>query len=215
MMRSHSRTSLTSAAAGGLFVLALGLAACSSETKETAAWKSPSYAAGPMKNIAVFGGRLDEANRRVLEDGFVTELAAYGVHAVPSYSMFPDGMVPQDQTAVREALQKGGYDGVLVSTFKGVKEQAFAAPGSDWNRGFYSAFWGPGPAEPGTSEYVKFETTLWDPNGGNLVWSTNTRTKDPSLNKNFASNFTHAVVPPLSQAGLIPPKSGQPVSLER
>jgi hypothetical protein len=204
-------SSVTSASA----VLVLGLAACSTPTTETSVWQSPSYAAGPMKNIAVFGGRLNDTDRRILEDGYVARLAEYGVRASPSYAVFPQGQIPQDQAAVRDALQRAGYDGVLVSTLKGVNEQVFAAPGAYWAGGFYNAYWGPGPAAVETNEFVKFETTLWDPKSGKMVWSTVTQTENPTSNKNFVASLTGTVVPSLSQAGLIPPKPGKPVSLAR
>jgi hypothetical protein len=211
MTRSQLRPSLTSAAACVAFGLVV--AACSTPTTETSVWKNPSYAGGPMTNIAVFGGRMSETQRRLLEDGFVNELAAYGVHAAPSYSLFPEGQVPQDQVAVRAALQKGGFDGALVSTLKNVREQVYVAPASDWSGGFYGAFWGPGPVDTEADTFVKFETSLWSPNTGKMVWSTTTQTENPTSNKNFVSSLTGKVVPSLSKAGVIPPKPGQPVSI--
>src|SRR5215831_215754 len=101
---------------GGAALLALVAAACSTPTTETNVWKSPTYAGGPMKNIAVFGGRMNATDRRTLEDGYVAALTSYGVRATPSYSLFPGGQVPQDPAAVRAVLHQGGYDGALVST---------------------------------------------------------------------------------------------------
>jgi hypothetical protein len=203
-------TAITAASAA----LALGLGACSTPTTEISVWQNPSYRSGPMKNIAVFGGRMTESDRRTLEDGYVRTLATYGVHAAPAYSLFPQGEVPHDQAAVRSTLQSGGYDGALVSTLKGVHEQVFVAPGASWDGGFYNGFWGPGPTEVGTDQFVKFETSLWSVGSGSLVWSTTTQTENPTSNRNFVSSLTGTVVPSLSQAGLIPP-SGKPVSLLR
>jgi hypothetical protein len=212
-MRSQPRPSCVFAVAS--VGLALGLAACSTPTTETNVWQNPSYAAGPMRSVAVFAGRMNDTDRRTLEDGYVAELTAYGVRAAPSYTLFPDGQIPQDQAAVRAALQKGGYDGALVSTLKGVHEQVFVAPGADWGGGFDTGFWGPGPAAVEANEFVKFETTLWSPSSGKLVWSTITQTENPTSNKNFVSSLTSTVVPSLSKAGLIPPQPGKPVSLAR
>jgi hypothetical protein len=166
-----------------------------------------------MTNVAVFAGRTNETQRRILEDGYVSALAEYGVHAAPSYALFPQGQVPQDQVVVRAALQKGGYDGALISTLKNVREQAYVAPAADWSGGFYGAFWGPGPASVEMDAFVKFETSLWSPGTGNMVWSTTTQTENPTSNKNFVSSLTAKVVPSMSKAGLIPQKLGQPVSI--
>src|SRR5262245_39453069 len=149
----------------GAAALALVAAACSTSTTETNVWKSPTYAGGPMKNVAVFAGRVNATDRRTLEDGYVAALGAYGRRATPSYARFPGGQVPQDQAAVRTVLQQGGYDGAIVSTLKGVTEQILVAPDAYWGAGFYGAYWGPGaPVYAQTDQFVNFETTVWNPN---------------------------------------------------
>jgi hypothetical protein len=169
-----------------------------------------------MKNIAVFAGRVNGTDRRVLEDGYVSALTSYGVHATPSYSLFPGGQVPQDQAAVRSVLQQNGYDGALVSTLQGVSEQVVVAPDAGWGDGFYGAYWGAGaPAYAETNQFVKFETTLWNPSSGKMVWSAVTQTENPTSGQNFVASLTNKVVPSLAKAGLIPARQGAPVSLAR
>ena len=51
-------------AAAGASAAAALLVACSTPTTETNVWKSPTYAAGPMKNIAVFAGQMNEILNR-------------------------------------------------------------------------------------------------------------------------------------------------------
>jgi hypothetical protein len=187
------------------------LSACSTPTTETNVWKSPTYAAGPMKTIAVFAGRVDPTQRHTLEDSFVSALSAYGVRATQSYTLFGD-QVPPDQSTIRAALRNGGYDGALVSTLKGVSERVLVTPDADWGTGFYGAYWGPGaPVYAQTDQFVKFETTLWDPNSGKMVWSAVTQTENPTSGKDFATSLTKEVVPSMAKAGLFP--MGQPVSL--
>jgi hypothetical protein len=170
-----------------------------------------------MNNIAVFAGRVNATDRRTLEDGYVTALASHGVHATPSYSLFPQGQVPQDQAAIRSALQQGNFDGALVSTMKGVTEKVLVPPDANWGGGFYGAYWGPGaPVYAQTDQFVKFETTLWNPNSGKMVWSAITQTENPTSGPNFVSSLTGKVVPSLAQAGLIPPvPQGGPISIVR
>jgi hypothetical protein len=159
----------------------------------------------------VFAGRVDPTQRHTIEDGLVSALSAYGAHATQSYSIFGD-QVPPDQAAVRTTLKNGGYDGALVSTLKGVSEHVLVAPDADWGTGFYGAYWGPGaPVYAETDQFVKFETTLWDPNSGKMVWSAITQTENPTSGKDFVSSLTKAVVPSMAKAGLLP--MGQPISL--
>lgn len=55
-MRAELRSNMPRAAAGASTALAVFAVACSTPTPETNVWKSPTYAAGPMKNIAGFYG---------------------------------------------------------------------------------------------------------------------------------------------------------------
>jgi hypothetical protein len=213
-MRITARPPLSRAAcasSGLAVVAALGFAsACSTPTTETNVWKSSSYSAGPMKKIAVFGGKMNETDRRTLEDAFVGALARYGTRATPSYAIFANQTPPPDQAAIRTTLQSAGYDGALVSTLKGIQDQVYVAPDTDWAGGFYGAYWG-APAYVQTDQFVKFETTLWDPGSGKMVWSTTTQTENPSSNKDFDQSLLKTVVPSMAKAGLLP--MGQPVAL--
>ncbi len=212
-MRAELRSNIPRAAAGASLALALVAVACSTPTTETNVWKSPTYSAGPMSNVAVFGGRVDPSQRRTLEDGLVSSLSAHGVHATQSYTLFGD-QVPSDQATIRTALKNGGYDGALVSALKGVSDRTFIEPGADWGTGFYGAYWGAGaPAYAMTDQFVKFETTLWSTNSGKMVWSAMTQTENPMSGQDFVSSLTKTIVPSLAKAGFIPAKGGEPVSM--
>ena len=70
-----------------------------------------------MKNIVVFGGRLNPTNRRTLEDGFVSALSTHGVRATASYTLFPGDLPGKDQA--RAVMQDAGVDGVIVASIGG------------------------------------------------------------------------------------------------
>src|SRR5882724_5129813 len=147
-MQGKPRSLLGRAAAIGA-VLALGCST-STPTEITNVWRDPSYAAGPMKNMIIFGGRLNATNRRSLEDGFVSALSSRGVHATASYTLFPDALPRQDQA--RAALQRNGIDGVLVASMRGKTEQPTLVPGAYAGGGFWDGYYGPGwggPYDPG------------------------------------------------------------------
>ncbi|MGD0674997.1 MAG: hypothetical protein ABSC94_06225 [Polyangiaceae bacterium] len=199
-----------------LAIFAIGSIGCTTPTTETNVWKNQSYTGGPMKEIAVFAFRLNETDRRTLEDQFASALRGYGVHATPSYAIFPEEL--PDPASVRGTLQGSGYDGALVSTLRGVSEQVMVTPDADWPGGFTSAYTGPGgPVYGQTDQYVKFETSMWSPSSGKMVWSTVTETENPMSKHDFESSLTRTVVPSLAKEGLIPPKSPgrQSVSVAR
>ncbi len=198
--------------AAGLTLFSVLWFACSTSTPTTMSdvWRDPSYVAGPMRNVVVFGGRLDATNRRTLEDAFVSALSARGVHATASYNLFPAELPSRNQA--QAVMHEAGVDGVLVASMRGVKEKQTYVPGG-YDVGFWSGFYGPGWGaawDPGyvvTDEFVKFETSLWDPSGnGKMVWSAITQTENPSSGKDFASSLTKRTVAAMARAGFFPPE---------
>jgi hypothetical protein len=186
---------------------------CSTATPTTISdvWRDPSFAAGPMKNLVVFGGRVNATDRRTLEDGFVAALSTHGVRATASYTLFADELPSRDQA--RAVMHDAGVDGVIVASMMGVNEKQTYVPGG-YDVGFWNGYYGPGwgaTSDPGyvvTDQFVKFETSLWDPNGnGRLVWSAVTQTENPSSGRDFASSLTKSVVPAMTRAGFLPPAS--------
>lgn len=50
---------------------------------------------------------------------------------------------------------------------------------------------------------MSFETTVWDlRNDDRLVWTTSTRTTNPSAGRDFVDSLTDAVVPRLAETAL-------------
>lgn len=108
-------------------------------------------------------------------------------------------------------MQQAGVDGVIVASMKGVHERQTYVPGT-YEGGFWNDYYGPGWGgawDPGyvvTDQFVKFETSLWDPSGsGKMVWSAVTQTENPSSGKDFASSLTKSVIPAMTQGGFLPP----------
>lgn len=194
---------------------ALGLALVTScagpSTSVTQVWQAP-WTPPPMKSMIVFGARMDEANRRVLEDGLVADLAKHGVAAKPSYTIFPGD--PPEREKARAAVTEAGFDGILVATLKSVREKQTYVPGS-YSGGFWSSYYGPGwgsfsPGYVVTDEIVSFETTLWDARAEDkLVWTMLSETTNPSSGSDFVRSLTKKVMQGLDKARSIPPERGK------
>jgi hypothetical protein len=213
-MSSARRSSVCRAVAASAVVLAC--AACSTATTTIAQeWRDPSYAAGPMTSLLVVAARVTPLQRRALEDGFASALTMHGIRATPSYTLFP-GDLP-DPAQAKAAVQKEGFDGVLVSVLRSLDEKTFLDVRTGSGGGFFDGYWGPGwaepPPRPRTDENVRFETTLWDPHGrGKLVWSAATETVSPASGHGFVSSLVNRIEPALMDADLIPPVSAPRVS---
>jgi len=176
--------------------LAMSAAACSTPTTLSNVWRDPNYTSA-MQKIFVVGRTNDQTNRHNLEDAYVSALASHGVHATASYRTFPDLKV--DREAMRAQLESQGYDGVLVTTFKGVHTQTYYEPGMGFY-GYYGTGWGGYVA---TDQIVKVETTLWCPQTDKLVWSATSDTDNPSSSNDAISSIVTKVVSTLSEERLI------------
>ena len=195
--------------AGLAAVTALGAAACSETTTQLTDVWSTRQAVAPMRSVLVIGARTDDTARRALEVRFTDELATHGVRATPSYELFPNGF-PTTEVA-KDTVRQVGFDGLLVATSKGTTERTTVVPAGydyDFWYGYYYPGWGGWyPGYVYTDQYVKFETTLWDAReGGKLVWSAVTMTKNPSSGTDFLDSLSKAVFPALTKGGFIPPK---------
>lgn len=191
-----------------LAVLTVAFAAsCGTQTSTTHVWQAEAPST-PIRSVIVFGGGTTEATRRSLEDRFAQELAARGVDARPSYQIFPE--LP-DRERARAEVQRLGFQGALVTTLRDVRQETRYLPGY-YQGGFWGAYYGPGwgmPYTPGyvaTDELVIVENTFWDlrTNGGQLVWSSNTETHNPTSTKDFVESLTREVVSKLAKKGLLP-----------
>jgi len=180
---------------------AIASTSCSTSTTLTDVWRDPSYSAGPMHKLLVFGGTPNESARRSVEDSFASALGHHGVRATPSYTVFQDRQTSRD--VVRDYLGKEGYDGALVLRFKGIKTQTTVEPHADFV-GYYGTFWGPGYYVE-TDQYVKVETTLWDARTAKLVWSAASETENPSSSSDAITSVTTKIISSLMNEGFIPP----------
>lgn len=187
-------------------------AACGGPSTSVAQlWSAPMPASlPPMRKIVVMATRMDEANRRALEDSFVAALSVHGVEGVPSYRLFPDRLPERAQAEA--AVQSVGADGILSANFKGVQEKLTYVPG--YAGGLWGGYYGwgygygYGYGYVDTDEFVNLETTLWDSRAADtVVWAALTNTKNPSTGQDFVRSVTAKVIPQLAEARLIPPAS--------
>lgn len=196
------------AIAATLAFAGIAVAGCGPKTSITQVWSAEvTPSTPPMKKILVMAMRMDEANRRSLEDVFVAELARHGVQGVQAYKLFPQGL--PDRAKAEAAVHSIEADGILAANFKGTQERLTYSPGS-YAGGFWGGYYGWGYGYSGAYVYtdyiVNLETTLWDARAGDtVVWSALTNTTNPSSGNDFVNSVTEKVIPAIAARGLIPP----------
>jgi hypothetical protein len=185
-----------------LALVAIGAAACTTPTTIERAWRDPSFAAAPLHKVLVIGRVNSEANRRTLEDAYVSTLSQHGVVAMASYHAFPDAH--PDRSAVQQYLVNESYDGALVTMYKGMRTQVYVSPYSDFYGYYYGGYWDQGYYAE-TDQYVKVETSLWDARTAKLIWTASSETENPSSAEDAISSVVGTITKSLTDAGLIPP----------
>jgi hypothetical protein len=197
----------------GILLGAAVLAACGTTTKIPNAWRNPAHEGMPFQKIFVIGVGKNESNRRLFEDRFAEVLSGGGAVALTSYGSLPDSQ-RLSEAQVREAIEGGGYDGVIVSRLLGVEEETEYVPPRTYSvprhYGGYYHYYGTSwdvVHEPGyfkTHTTVRLETNLYDVGTGELVWSGQSETFDPSSLEDIIESATKAVAKRLSEESLIP-----------
>lgn len=194
----------------GIAAIAVGTAmvACGPpRTSLTQVWHAETSRA-PLTSMLVFAVRMDEANRRVLEDAFAADLQRHGVNAAPSYTMFPEELPPIE--TARKQVGEAHYEGILVLELRAERDETRYSPSAT---GFWSGYYGGwgsyrsygSPGYVVTDKIVVFETTLWDLRAEDrLLWTARTETLNPANGTEFAISLKRAIDPALAEKGLIP-----------
>ena len=189
------------------------LAACGTVTKIPNAWRNPAHEGAPYQKIFVIGVGENDTNRRLFEDKFASALSGKGDIASPSYGALPHSQ-RLTEAQIRGAIQGGSYDGVVVTRLLGVEEKTeyvpprtYTVPGHYYGYyGYYGSSWDV-VHEPGyyqTHTIVRLETNLYDVGTGDLVWSGQSETFNPSSLKDSIDSVTKAVAKRLRKESLIP-----------
>lgn len=212
---------LTTMLLATIFLTALG---CSSTTM-SGSWRSPDYS-GQISKVYIVGMSRQETGRRIFEDGFGRQLAAFGVETISSYKDFPVAEETHKET-IAEKVATNGCDSVLLSRVLGKRTEQVVTPGRVTSysygpyysrRGYYRPTpyyrdWGSyynrshqmvyQPPTVTTFEVVTIESVLYDTRSGELIWSAQLETvTERSLDK-MITDFIETVVEDLATQKLI------------
>jgi len=206
----------TRGAVAHIALLALIITAgCAAQSEMTNLWKDPSFTSGPMHSVLVVALRKDPVRRRMWEDAFVSELGARGLTATSSYQLFPEA--PPDTLEMTEAVQRNGYDAVLVSIRLPNQTTSTYVPGEVRREmvttqnfyGIFHTYWrdvqDPGHTE--TDEVTLVQTDVWATGvRGRLIWSGTLRTLESVSNHTVETAVSKHILPELEKQGLIAKK---------
>lgn len=193
----------------------LALTACNKGATTTVplSWKNPTYQGDPFEKLFVIGVGENDATRRLFEDTFASAIAAEGATAQASWGALPktDRLTEEE---IRSAIEGGDFDAVLVTRLLRVDRTEEYVPPSSYvvpttHYGYYG-YYGTSysvvqePAYYETNTTYRLETNLYSAATGDLVWSGQSATLNPSSLDDVIGSMTTAVAKKLKSEKLLP-----------
>lgn len=188
-------------------VLGLVLLASCASTKVVEQWTDPSFDAR-LKYILVLSLNDTDQSRRVLENGFLSELKQRKIRSSVSYKLIPNnGDINKEK--VQAAIAGSDIDGVLVlRPVKVTKEQRDVR--SDASNTRYDDFYAyVGTYRPNYDAYtvedtiVHLEANLYAVDGAKLIWSGKTESFNPKDRETLLSEFVKVILDQIGRTGFI------------
>jgi hypothetical protein len=192
---------------------------CASSGGFESSWQSPD--ATPLdvdgSKVAAIVMMRGEAARRAAEDVLAAELRARGADGVPLYTILPDAG-PDNEAAVRDALEDAGVAGAVVMRPVGSRQRARPAPSPTVFLGTsYSQFWGGyfgfgfgapwtigvRASTPREDTIVSVETLVYSLTQNQLVWAGTSRTTNPSSVERLIERTAAQAARELERRGLL------------
>lgn len=158
--------------------------------------------------------------KQTVEDLMAAELAARGVDATKSITLFPPKFSEEqmnDKDAMVNAIRSNGHDAILTIALIDEETESRYVPGSTTyapltTYHYYGSFWGyythryPMVSDAGyyTQDRVYFvEANLYDARTEELVWSAQTETINPNSFYRAAEKFAEVTVEAMAERGLL------------
>ena len=195
-----------------ILFITLALNACSTATPMVSEWRNPAQTSGSFQRLMIGGPSGDVSVRRNFEDEFVTQLAAVGVNASPSYRYMPENDETNENN-LKQAAQKARADGLLFMRSVKVEEKTnYPTVGPEISFGIFGsnagAAWSGVPGTSGPYRYNEYtsETALYDVAKNELVWTGTLKTKEPKNVQAAIRSYVQTITKALAAQNLFPKK---------
>jgi hypothetical protein len=197
---------------GKIFFIAVTLCSCSTATPIVSEWRNPTQASGPFQTLMIAGPTGDVSVRRSFEDEFVTQLAAMGVNAVPSYRYVPESEAISE-SSLKQVAQEARADGLLLMRPVSVQQKSnYPTIGPEISFGIFGsnagAAWSGIPGGSGPYRYNEYtsEIALYDLARNDLAWTGTVRAKESSNVQTAIKSYVETVTKALAAQNLLPKK---------
>jgi len=171
--------------------LSLCLFGCAAPSSVKQTWKSPAHNSGPVQKVAVVA--VDERGliRQAFENRLVRDMRRGGQSAITTHDLLSLPELKADKRAAAARLRQAGADTVMVIRLADQASDAYqvratssayveTVTGSETTVAGYDyytvAFTDMGTVWSNTKMYVDLDTSLFDLNNGQRLWSCHTLT---------------------------------------
>lgn len=193
-------------------------------TSISASWMSEAHQPRNFKKLMVIGMSTNVAARATFEDELVYFLRLKGINAVAASSVLPPdrSIVSEAPEVQKQKLVDEGFDGIFAislleknETTKYVQGSSSYAPMSYYG-GYYGSFYSYYPHmysnvyQPGylvASQEIILNSSLFDIETGDLLWSAQSDTSDPSSIDNAANSYAKSMATQIIKRKVIIPNS--------
>ena len=196
----------------GILFITLTLNGCSTATPIVSEWRNPAQTSGSLQRLMIGGPSGDVSVRRNFEDEFVTQLAAVGVNASPSYRYMPENDETNENN-LKQAAQKARADGLLFMRSVKVEEKTnYPTIGPEISFGIFGsnagAAWSGIPGTSGPYRYNEYtsETALYDVTKNELVWTGTLKMTEPTNVQTAIKSYVQTITKALAAQNLFPKK---------
>lgn len=185
---------------------ALVLTACAS-TSPVGEWRKQGFS-GELNNILIIGVTSRSTRRRLFEDKFVEAFAALEVDATPSYKLITSSLY-LSREVVENAIKGLDIGAVLVTRLAGIKDkEVYRQPDNQDENLSYFSYYDNALQQANAGYYAQYrvltlETNLYDTRSGELVWSMQSETIDPSQPRHVIEDQIKLTIDTLAKQGLI------------
>ena len=208
------------------FLLVLG--SCGPSTKITRSWTSPSKKPGGYHNIYLAAVIGDMAKRQSFENDVQKNLGKVGINSTTSSSTIQPNFwmsTDLDKNAMMNIIHQKGNDAIMTMTLIDVQNEQRYIPGhmmggpmmagpGMWGPGWgaagnFGGFWGmqhgmmmtPGQIVNDKKYFV--EINVYDVGSELLVWTSQSKTINPSSMEKFSREFAEVVMKRMLDEGVI------------
>ena len=201
------------------------LAGCGSTTSINESWVNTEELVSKQYNsvfIVALTGNM--AAKTLIEDELAFYAEKNGIKAIKSHELFPatftQGRVPSKES-ISQVITESGAEAIFAVSLLDTETESRYVPGSTnyaygynpLSYSYYGNFYGyyntmhPVVYDPGhytTDKIYYLESNLYDATSGQLLWSAQSKTYNPSSLESFTQDYTEALIKRLKKDGLIP-----------